>query len=85
MNVVGAAHYLGDFNFEARVTVDVYVPENSLWIMPPSFVYSNSETQFIEFIQILSHPKNQVEAQKMADEHNEVYNSPLMKALRETT
>lgn len=36
MKIAGSFEYLNDFNYEARVLVDVYVPDLHLWIVPPN-------------------------------------------------
>jgi hypothetical protein len=85
MKIGGECSYLDNFNFEARVMVDSFVPEHTIWIMPPAFDFDFETGLYEECIRILVSPKNFIAAKELADNHNRIFNTPLMKALRETT
>jgi len=79
MKVLGSIDYLNDYTFEALALSDVFVSDLYIWIMPPRS-FDDVEG---DLIRILCSPKNWEEAKKMEQKHNEIYNSPLMRALRE--
>jgi hypothetical protein len=74
----GSPEYLFSFVCLAEAVQDVFVPDNYIWVMPPLYVDRDQET-----IKILSSPKNYKYAQELAQKHNEIFDSPLAKALRE--
>lgn len=81
VSIKGSSSLLGTYDFPARLRVDVFVPEDCLWIMPP--VLAQRPETSPDFITVLAHPKNVVFGQEIVDQHNEIINSPLMRALRE--
>lgn len=83
MKIAGSFEYLNDFNYEARVLVDVYVPDSYFWIVAPTYEFDLETGLYEETIKILSSPRNAEEARRIAEEHNLLHKSPLMKALRE--
>lgn len=74
INIGGSYDLLTDGTYKAVVIVDVWTPEHLIWV-----------TAINEELKILCHPKNQETAQMLVDKHNEIYNSPLAKAMREET
>lgn len=74
INVGGAVHVLNSAVAKARAVEDSFCPENLIWI---AYMEKSQE------VLILFHLKNEEVAEKLEQSHNEIYNSPLAKAMRE--
>ena len=74
VNLTGTVDLLYSGAYKLEVTLTPYAPENVLYVYKMSF-----ET----ILRIMCHPKNFEAASELVQSHNEIYNSPLARALRE--
>lgn len=80
----GSVEYLYDFDYRAELVVDVFVQDSYLWIMAPLYEFSTTSARFVEVTRVLSSPKNAAYAKTLVDEHNSIFDSPVMQLLRES-
>lgn len=83
MKILGNKEYLYDCSYRAEAIFDPFVPDSHIWVVVPTYEYNAFANQYIEVIKVLSSPKNFEVTKDLVDRHNTIWDSPLMKALRE--
>jgi hypothetical protein len=84
MKLYGSPDRLGQYPCEAVVITDSFITDTHIYIQEPTLTFNEHTNQYVEMLKIFSSPKNMGEAEKLAEHHNTIYHSPLMKALRES-
>jgi hypothetical protein len=85
MEIRGSVEFLYNYSYPTRVIGDTFIPDGYIWIMAPLLTFIPENGLYEECIQILSSPKNYQMAKELSEQHNVIYNTPLMKVLNEET
>jgi hypothetical protein len=83
MRLYGNPENLNCYPCEAQAITDTYVTESHIYVQSPTLAFNERTSLYEEIIRLYAAPKNLALAEKMVEEHNRIYHSPLMKALRE--
>lgn len=81
MKITGSTEYLSSYDLPVKAYSNIYTNEGVLWVTSP--MYQKIGKEYVLLVMILAHPKDMKEAIEIEKKHGELYNSPLMKALRE--